>query len=110
MVMDTPDGRRKVKVVPRKFNTNKFRYYIGIAYQLFGTVDLWIIWCEQEQYAYALPDNVVKQIWIDSGRRTSQSDQFDFNFHVDTGLVEAPATSLTDYRIDLNAGAVEVLV
>ena len=108
--MDTPDGRRKVKVVPRKFNTNKFRYYIGIAYQLFGTIDLWIIWCEREQYAYALPDSVMQQIWIDSGRRTIQSDQFDFNFHVDTGLVEDLATSLTEYRIDLNAGAAELLV
>ncbi|MCH7727464.1 MAG: hypothetical protein IH991_13425 [Planctomycetes bacterium] len=100
-VMRTPRGERTVKIVARSFNPSNYRYFMGVAYQLFDHVDEWVFWFEKESALYVLPDGVVSRVWRISGCPISESDQWAFNFHIDTGLIEGAYTSLRDYRHEL---------
>jgi len=105
--METPNGLRNVKVVPRRYDkaqrNGQGRYFVGISIPLFDVVDEWVLFLRGEPWLYVIDNAFLSGVWRTERCLPRRHDkQWPFSFCPDTGYIETPHISLLDYRHDLN--------
>ena len=101
-VMQTPHGETKMKVYWRS-SRHGDRCPIGICPSLLYVVPTVALWFEKKPYLYIVPSHVLKELWIEEGKKLTDVGQFMFNLHVSTGEIERPSASILEYRKSLRA-------
>ena len=96
-VVDTPNGERRVKICIRCYRPGH-RYFTGVAWQLFDTVDEFVLRFSGEPHLYVLPASFLAKLWERCGRRATGSNQFTFNVRTRGDIIENPCVSLSQYR------------
>jgi hypothetical protein len=94
---NTPNGVKKVKVHARS-NRPDGRYPIGVTWQLFETVDEFVLWLEREPSLFIVPAEFFKQTWIAHNEQKSQVNQWYINLRANSGRIERPDCDISCYR------------
>jgi hypothetical protein len=90
------DHSIKLKVHARS-ETETDRYSIGIAYQLFGVVDEFVLWIKGKRSLFMIPSRELEAIWKRTSETPSNSNQWQFNLWYN-GEIENPRCSLAKYK------------